>query len=132
MRTVTMVVHVDGQKRTIMMILSFASMTMIYFMMLLGVYITSSHQGLSCPDCPLCPNGFGIPSNKYLFEHTHRMMAVFTAAVVVAVALYAVKNVRTVVKTAITAGIIIAIQITLGVAVVYTKLQAVIVATHLS
>jgi cytochrome c oxidase assembly protein subunit 15 len=87
--------------------LAFAAMAMLYSVMLLGVYITSSHQGLSCPDWPLCPNGFSLPSEKYFFEHTHRMMVVITAGLIVAIAAYSARNIKPARKTAIIAAILV-------------------------
>jgi heme A synthase len=115
-----------------MLLLSFASLALLYTLMMIGVYITASHQGLSCPDWPLCPNKFNFPSEKYLFEHVHRMLAVITAGVIFATAAYAIKKVKSIRKTAIAASIIISIQIILGMFVVNTKLEALVVATHLS
>ncbi len=112
--------------------LSFSALAMIYSIMLIGVYITSSHQGLSCPDWPLCPNGFGLPSEKYFFEHTHRLMAVIAAGLVYATAVYSVRNMKQAQKTAIIAAIAISVQIVIGMLVVLTKLEPLIVATHLS
>lgn len=112
--------------------LSFSALAMIYSIMLIGVYITSSHQGLSCPDWPLCPNGFGLPSEKYFFEHTHRLMAVIAAGLVYATAVYSVRNMKQAQKTAIIAAIAISVQIVIGMLVVLTKLEPLLVATHLS
>jgi cytochrome c oxidase assembly protein subunit 15 len=123
---------IDRAKRKVMLALSFASVALIYSLMLLGVYVTTSHQGLSCPDWPLCPNGFGIPAEKYLFEQIHRLVAVIAAATVGTTAAYAIKNVKNVSKTAIIAAAVISIQIGLGALIVFTKLNALIVATHLS
>jgi cytochrome c oxidase assembly protein subunit 15 len=111
---------------------SFASMALLYCVMLLGIYITASHQGLSCPDWPLCPNGFNFPSQKYFFEYIHRVMAVITAGVIFTTAFYSVKKAKSVRKTAIAASIIISIQILLGILVINKKLEALLVATHLS
>jgi len=112
--------------------LSFSAMAMLYSVMLLGVYITSSHQGLSCPDWPLCPNGFGLPTEKYFFEHTHRVMVVITASLIVATAVYSAKSMKEAKKTAIIAAILVSVQITLGMLVVNTGLQPLLVAAHLS
>lgn len=112
--------------------LSFSALAMIYSIMLIGVYITSSHQGLSCPDWPLCPNGFGLPSEKYFFEHTHRLMAVIAAGLVYATAVYSVRSMKQAQKTAIIAAIAISVQIVIGMLVVLTKLEPLLVATHLS
>ncbi len=111
---------------------SFASLALLFTVMLIGTYVDASHQGLSCPDWPLCPNGFNFPPKKYLFEEIHRIVAAVTASVIIATACYATKKVGIVCKPAIAAGIIAAVQIVLGMLVVDTKLEALLVATHLS
>jgi heme A synthase len=115
-----------------MLFLSFTSLALIYTIMLIGVYITSSHQGLSCPDWPLCPNGLGIPGPKYLFEHIHRMLVIITSAFIFTTAIYAYFNARSVSTTAILAAVIVIIQIVLGMVMVYSKLNALLVASHLA
>jgi heme A synthase len=116
----------------VMMWFSFASLALLYGVMLLGIYITASHQGLSCPNWPLCPNGFDIPSPKYFFEHVHRVIAVITGGMILVTAVYATKNAKSVRKTAIAGSIIVSVQILLGMWVVNNKLEALLVATHLS
>jgi len=111
---------------------SFASLALLFTVMLIGTYVDASHQGLSCPDWPLCPNGFNFPPKKYLFEEIHRIVAAITAGVIFATAGYAAKKSGIMRKTAITAGIVVAVQIVLGMFVVNTKLNALLVATHLS
>jgi len=105
---------------------------MLYSVMLIGVYITSSHQGLSCTEWPLCPNGFGLPTEKHFFEHYHRVMVVIAASLIYATAAYAAKDARPARKTAIIAAIVVSVQIVLGMLVVNTKLDPLLVATHLS
>lgn len=100
--------------------------------MLIGVYITSSHQGLSCTEWPLCPNGFGLPTEKHFFEHYHRVMVVIAASLIYATAAYAAKDARPARKTAIIAAIVVSVQIVLGMLVVNTRLESLLVATHLS
>ena len=112
--------------------LSFSALAMLYSVMLVGVYISSSNQGLSCPEWPLCPNGFGLPSEKHFFEHYHRVMAVVTAGLIFATAIYSFKKFKPMQKTAIIAAIVISVQITLGMLVVFSRLEPLIVATHLS
>ena len=112
--------------------LSFASLALVFTVTLIGTYVDASHQGLSCPDWPLCPNGFNFPPKKYLFEEIHRIVGAVTASVIVATACYAAKKLGIVRKTAIAAGIIVVVQIVLGLFVVNTKLEALLVATHLS
>jgi heme A synthase len=112
--------------------LSFSALAMLYSVMLVGVYITASRQGLSCPDWPLCPNGFGLPPEKYFFEHYHRLMVVIMAGLIYATAAYAAKNAHPARKTTITAAIVVSVQIVLGMLVVKTNLQPLLVMTHLS
>lgn len=117
---------------TRMVCLSFTSLALLFTVMLIGTYVDASHQGLSCPNWPLCPNGFSFPPKKYFFEEIHRIVAGVTAGVIFATAGYARKESDNVKGTAIAAGIIVTVQILLGVFVVYTKLEALLVATHLS
>ncbi len=112
--------------------LAFSSMVMLYSVMLVGVYITSSHQGLSCPDWPLCPNGFDLPSEKYFFEHTHRMMVIITGGLIYATAAYSATRMKEARKTAVIAAVAVSVQIVLGMLVVTTRLEPLLVATHLS
>jgi cytochrome c oxidase assembly protein subunit 15 len=112
--------------------LSFISLSLTYSIMLIGVYITSSHQGLSCPDWPLCPNGFDFPSSKYFFEHFHRMLVLITSGFIIATAIYSVKKARSVRKTAVIAALIVLVQILMGMIVVNSELHAVLVAGHLA
>jgi heme A synthase len=112
--------------------LSFCALAMLYSVMLVGVYISSSNQGLSCPEWPLCPNGFGLPSEKYFFEHYHRVMVVITTGFIFATAVYSFKKFKPARKTAIIAAIVVSVQIIFGMLVVTTRLEPFLVATHLS
>ena len=112
--------------------LSFASLVLLYSVMLIGVYISASNLGLFCTDWPLCPNGFNFPSPKYSFEHYHRVLVIITGVFIYTTAMYAIKKARSIRKYAIASSIIISFQILLGMLVVNTKLQPLIVAIHLS
>ncbi len=112
--------------------LSFGSLSLLFSVMLIGVYITSSYQGLSCPEWPLCPNGFNLPPPEYFFEHTHRMLVLITGGFIFSTAIYSSIKVKNVQKPAIIASILVLIQIILGMFVVNSKLDAVLVASHLS
>jgi heme A synthase len=115
-----------------MLWLSFASLVLLYSVMLIGVYISASNVGLFCTEWPLCPNGFNFPSPKYFFEHYHRVLVVITGVFIYATAAYVIKNARITRKYVIASSIIISFQILLGMLVVNTKLQSLIVAIHLS
>jgi heme A synthase len=115
-----------------MLWLSFASLVLLYSVMLIGVYISASNVGLFCTEWPLCPNGFNFPPPKYFFEHYHRVLVVITGVFIYATAAYVIKNARITRKYVIASSIIISFQILLGMLVVNTKLQSLIVAIHLS
>lgn len=117
---------------TVALGLSFAAMAMLYSVMIFGVYISSSHQGLSCPDWPLCPNGFDLPPPKYFYEHTHRLLVVITAGLIYATAAYSAKNLKPARKTAIIAAIAVSVQIVIGMLLVTTGLHPLLAAGHLS
>lgn len=102
--------------------------------MLIGVYITSSHQGLSCLTWPLCPNGFNIPTEKYFFEHYHRTLVLVLLIVLfsfTAIAISKTKNKKLKIKLSI-ASILLLIQISLGWFMIFTRLNPLVVASHLS
>ena len=115
-----------------MLWLSFTSLGLLYSVMLIGVYISASNMGLVCTEWPLCPNGFDFPSPKYFFEHYHRVLVIITAIFIYTNAAYAIKTRVETQKYSIASGIIISFQILLGMLVVQTKLQPLIVALHLS
>ena len=124
-----------GQQQIVpqtMLWLSFASLVLLYSVMLIGVYISASNLGLSCTEWPLCPNGFDFPSPKYFFEHYHRVLVIITGIFIYVTTAYAIKKARNIQKYAIVSSIIISFQILLGMLVVNTKLQPLLVAMHLS
>ena len=116
----------------IMTLISLTSLILLYSVMILGVYLSSSHQGLSCPDWPLCPNGFNFPPPQYFFEHIHRLMALITTISISVTAIYALKKVKSVRIPATLACVFIFIQIVMGFLVTYTRLEPLITASHLS
>ena len=115
-----------------MLSLSFTSLALLFSTMLIGTYVDSSHQGMSCPGWPLCPNGFNFPPKKYLFEEIHRIMALVTTFAIVSTAIYAAKKVEQIRVQAVAAGGVVVVQVILGMFVVYTKLEALVVAIHLT
>jgi heme A synthase len=115
-----------------MLVLSFTSLALIYVIMLIGVYISSSYQDLSCPDWPLCLNDLGILSPEYLFDHIHRMLVLIATGFIFATAIYAYFHARPVSTTAIIAAIIVITQIVLGMVMVTSNLQPLLVASHLA
>jgi cytochrome c oxidase assembly protein subunit 15 len=99
--------------------LSFGSMSLVYATMILGVYLSSIHQSLSCSEWPLCPNGFlKPPEHNYLFEYFHRIFVVFTTC----------KRMQ---SLTLLAAIVVSIQILVGALVVISRLDIRFVSIHL-
>ena len=101
--------------------------------MFIGGYISAAGLGLTCPEWPLCPNGI-MPSEEYLIEWIHRLVAATTGALVIATMVAALINRNADLKIKVTsslATIFVITQITLGALVIDLKLHAVLVAIHL-
>lgn len=115
------------------LILPFISLSLIYATMLIGVYISSLNRGVACPDWPLCPNGFAFPPEKFFYEHFHRFVAI-VAAIFTGISFIFIRKsfweLNKIVVIIVTSLIIV--QIVMGIFVVSSKLDPIIVAIHLS
>ena len=115
------------------LILPFISLSLIYATMLIGVYISSLNRGVTCPDWPLCPNGFAFPPEKFFYKHFHRLVAI-VAAIFTGISLIFIRKsfwkLNKLVVIIVTSLIIV--QIIMGIFVVTSKLNPIIVAIHLS
>ncbi len=101
--------------------------------MFIGGYVSAAGLGLTCPDWPLCPSGI-FPSEEYLIEWTHRVVAATAGALIIATAVssWYTKNSTKYIKLTGTLGAIFVVtQITLGALVIDLKLHALLVAIHL-
>ena len=101
--------------------------------MFIGGYISAAGLGLTCPEWPLCPNGI-MPSEEYLIEWIHRLVAATTGALVIATMVASLINKNADLKIKVTsslATVFVITQITLGALVIDLKLHAVLVAIHL-
>jgi cytochrome c oxidase assembly protein subunit 15 len=108
-------------------------MIVLYSLMFIGGYVSAAGLGLTCPDWPLCPGGV-LPSEEYLVEWTHRLVAATTGALVIATMVASLINKNSDLKIKITsslATIFVITQIVLGAMVIDLKLHAVLVAIHL-
>ena len=108
-------------------------MIVLYSLMFIGGYISAAGLGLTCPEWPLCPNGI-MPSEEYLIEWIHRLVAATTGVLIIATMIASLINKNSDLKIKITSSIATALvitQITLGALVIDTKLHAVLVAIHL-
>ena len=112
---------------------SLATLVVLYSLMFIGGYISAAGLGLTCPDWPLCPDGL-IPSEEYLIEYIHRLVAASTGVLVLAttVGSWIARNSDRKIRITSTLGSVFVItQITLGALVIDLKLHAVLVAIHL-
>lgn len=113
--------------------LALTTMIVLYSLMFIGGYISAAGLGLTCPEWPLCPNGI-MPSEEYLIEWIHRLVAATTGVLIIATMIASLINKNSDLKIKITSSIATALvitQITLGALVIDTKLHAVLVAIHL-
>jgi len=101
--------------------------------MFIGGYVSAAGLGLTCPDWPLCPGGI-LPSEEYLIEWTHRLVAATTGALVIATMVASLINKNSDLKIKVTsslATVLVITQIILGAMVIDLQLHAVLVAIHL-
>ena len=101
--------------------------------MFIGGYISAAGLGLTCPEWPLCPDGI-MPSEEYLIEWTHRLVAATTGSLVIATMIASLINKNADLKIKVTsslATVFVITQIVLGAMVIDLKLHAVLVAIHL-
>ncbi|MGH1566071.1 MAG: COX15/CtaA family protein [Nitrosopumilus sp.] len=113
--------------------LALTTMIVLYSLMFIGGYISAAGLGLTCPEWPLCPNGI-MPSEEYLIEWIHRLVAATTGALVIATMVASIINKNADLKIKVTsslATVFVITQITLGALVIDLKLHAVLVAIHL-
>ena len=101
--------------------------------MFIGGYVSAAGLGLTCPEWPLCPDGI-MPSEEYLIEWIHRLVASTTGSLVIATMLASLSNKNADLKIKVTsslATVFVITQIVLGAMVIDLKLHAVLVAVHL-
>lgn len=114
-------------------IFSLITLCVLFGLMFMGGYVSSSGVGLSCPKWPLCPHGL-IPSSEFLIEYTHRTIAASTGLLVFLNMIFVLKGKNSLKSTKIfsiiAAGAVFG-QIFLGGVVITEKLHAILVTAHL-
>jgi len=108
-------------------------MMVLYSLMFIGGYVSAAGLGLTCPEWPLCPDGI-MPSEEYLIEWIHRLVAATTGSLVIATMVASLINKNADLKIKVTsslATVFVITQIVLGAMVIDMKLHAVLVAVHL-
>ena len=116
-----------------LLMFSLFALCVLFGLMFMGGYVSSSGVGLSCPDWPLCPQGL-VPSSEFLIEYTHRSIAATTGLLVFLTAVFVVRGKNpersTKIFSVIAAGAVLG-QIALGATVITEKLHALLVTAHL-
>jgi heme A synthase len=113
--------------------LSIATLCVLFSLMFIGAYVSSSGVGLSCPKWPLCPAGL-IPMKEFVIEYIHRTVAAITGVLVFATTFFTLRSKLTSQNVKIASIIAAALalgQIALGGIVIFEKLHAVLVTVHL-
>jgi heme A synthase len=113
--------------------LAFSTLFIVFALIFIGGYVSSSGVGLSCPDWPLCPAGL-VPMKEFLIEYFHRTVAATTGIMVFATMFFTLRSKETSKSTKIAsmiaAGLVVG-QIILGAIVIVEKLHALLVTVHL-
>jgi heme A synthase len=109
-----------------------STLCLVYSTMMLGVYLSSTHQSLGCPEWPLCPNGrLSAPEQNYMVEYLHRLFVGFTAGTIYASAFFANIRIKRLQRLTAIAAIAVSIQIAIGALVVTSRLDLALVTIHL-
>lgn len=112
---------------------SIGTLFVLFGLMTLGGYVSSTGVGLSCPEWPLCPQGL-TPSYEFLIEYIHRTVAATTGLLVFLTMVFVLKGRNSAKSTkvfSIVAAAAVVGQITLGAIVINEKLHADLVTAHL-
>lgn len=109
---------------------------LVFVQAVLGAYVRHSGSGLACPDFPTCL-GYWIPpqlTGIILNHFAHRAVAyiITLTVLVLLVSSYTTNGLRTYRRVLLILICLIAVQISLGVGVVQTKLNFAVTALHLS
>lgn len=113
--------------------LPFATLVVLFSLVFIGGYVSSSGVGLTCPKWPLCPQGF-IPRPDFIIEYIHRSVAATTGILVITTMAFVVKSKEAPkgmkMASIIAAGAVIG-QIALGAVVIVERLHSLLVTAHL-
>lgn len=113
--------------------ISFSTLSILFALIFIGGYVSSSGVGLSCPEWPLCPAGL-VPMKEFIIEYFHRSVAATTGLMVFVTMFFTLRSKdiskSTKIASIFAAGLVIG-QITLGGFVIIEKLHALLVTMHL-
>src|SRR6476646_11961667 len=114
-------------------IFSLITLCVLFGLIFMGGYVSSSNVGLSCPKWPLCPKGL-VPSSEFIIEYIHRSIAATTGLLVLLNMIFILKAKSAQKSTkifSIIAACAVFGQIFLGGVVITEKLHALLVTAHL-
>ncbi|MEO9320577.1 MAG: COX15/CtaA family protein [Nitrososphaera sp.] len=113
--------------------LSFSSLSVLFVLIFIGGYVSSSGVGLSCPNWPLCPQGF-VPGPDFIIEYFHRTVAATSGVLVIITMVFTLRSriaPRAMKMTSAIAGGAVIGQISLGGVVIVERLHSLLVTGHL-
>ena len=113
--------------------LSFSSLSVLFVLIFIGGYVSSSGVGLSCPNWPLCPQGL-IPGPDFIIEYFHRTVAATSGLLVILTMAFILRSKqapKAMKLTSIIASGAVIGQISLGGVVIVERLHALLVVGHL-
>ena len=84
--------------------LALATLVILYSLMFIGGYVSAAGLGLTCPEWPLCPDGI-MPSEEYLIEWIHRLIAATTGSLVIATMIASLINKNSDLKIKVTSSL---------------------------
>jgi heme A synthase len=112
---------------------SLGTLCVLFGLMFMGGYVSSSGVGLSCPEWPMCPHGI-VPKSEFIIEYIHRTIAATTGLLVFLTMAFVLKSKTSLKSTklfsVIAAGAVFG-QIVLGAIVITERLHALLVTGHL-
>src|SRR3954453_13989537 len=114
-------------------IFSLITLCVLFGLIFMGGYVSSSNVGLSCPKWPLCPKGL-VPSSEFIIEYIHRSIAATTGLLVFLNMIFILKAKSAQKSTkifSIIAACAVFGQIFLGGVVITEKLHSLLVTAHL-
>src|SRR5262245_57310176 len=71
--------------------LSYSTLAVLFSLIFIGGYVSASGVGLTCPEWPLCPQGF-LPHEDFIIEYFHRSVAATTGMLVIATMAFTLKS----------------------------------------
>jgi len=117
--------------------LAFGSALSVFGTIVMGGYTSASGAGLACPDWPLC-NGALVPNLRQpevAAEYAHRLFALSAGILILGTLLAAVswfRSDRRILFLSLASFVLLVAQVTLGMLAITSRLNPVVVTSHLA